>query len=182
MKKNQFLIDGIDRLGKSTLVNSLLQELGYHLVIHYDKPKLLNYYVHEDKSYNLKQYQVDCNRQMFELLNNPLNKLIIDRTHLGELVYAPLYRDYSGDYVYQFEKDYNTENARLILLTTSNFELCVDDGESFNFDNKEREQQLFVDAFNKSNIEDKIIIDVHGGGGKFKDPKDILLEALRDSK
>ena len=40
----KFLIDGIDRLGKSSLIRRIQEIYGYHLVIHYDKPQDLEYY------------------------------------------------------------------------------------------------------------------------------------------
>lgn len=175
----KFLIDGIDRLGKSTLVDGLLNELGYHLVVHYSKPKTLNAYTRVRKD-PVGCYQRDCNAEMFKLISSDA-KIIFDRTHLGEMVYAPLYRRYPGNYVYQYETTSDTSNSRLILLITSDFNLCVDDGESHNFDNKVIEQQSFLNAFCQSSIVDKIIVDVHDGKGKFKSPETILNEALKRS-
>ena len=45
--------------------------------------------------------------------------------------------------------------------------------------NKEKEQNLFIEAFNKSAIHDKRIIDVHNGSGGFKNPRDIFIEATK---
>lgn len=171
----KYIIEGIDRLGKSTLVNEIQQELGYHLVIHYDKPQSLKAYQTEENP--LLKYQQEVNQNMFRLLRTPCN-IIFDRGHLGECVYAPLYRDYSGDYVFDLESNVNKRTTKLILLTTSNFDICVDDGESFDFDNKEKEQDLFIQAFNKSQLS-KVLIDVYDGKTKtFKEPKRILHEAL----
>lgn len=178
----KYLIDGVDRLGKSSLVQSLLNKLGYHLVIHYDKPKALNCYSAEQEPRRL--YQELCNEHMFKLLRSDV-PIIFDRTHLGELVYAPMYRGYTGDYVLMLENDYIEEkqytyqdNTVLILLTTSNFDIVTDDGQSFDFSKKEVEQQLFLDAFNKSNLR-KIVVDVHDGEGHFKN-KDLILEEIID--
>jgi hypothetical protein len=186
MYPSKFLIDGIDRLGKSTLSQSILNELGYHLMIHYDKPKVLPYYTQALSPNQARyQYQYECNVNMFRLLKSDV-PVIFDRTHLGELVYAPIYRGYSGEYVYDMEVDLMDEkpftgkdNIRLILLTTSNFDIVTDDGQSFDFTKKELEQQMFVDAFNKSNLADKVLIDVHNGHGGFKSQQEILFEALR---
>jgi hypothetical protein len=185
MQPTKFLIDGIDRLGKSTLAQGILNELGYHLMIHYDKPKILTAYSNGVPNMALASYQMQCNINMFKLLRSDI-PVIFDRTHLGELVYAPMYRGYTGEYVYEMEKEFikdkpftNESNVRLILLTTSNFDIVTDDGQSFDFSKKEVEQQLFVDAFSKSNIYDKVKIDVYDGTGRFKSQREILLEALR---
>lgn len=203
----KFLIDGIDRLGKSTLIERIQQELGYHLVIHYDKPKVLEYYlkiVKEIKKANIDDldplfakninlsdenlarlfYQENANRGMFDLLKTD-TPMIFDRTHLGELVYAPLYRKYSGEYVYEMEKEFITDrpytsgdNVRLILLTSSNTEMLVDDGLSFDPSKKAEEQELFIQAFNKSNLINKVIVDVHNGKGGYRSYEDIFAEAI----
>lgn len=178
----KYIIEGIDRLGKSTLVNNILNTKGHHVVIHYDKPKKFDYYTNSFESAilfkdPLKMLQEDVNTNMMALINSKAN-IIFDRGHLGECVYAPLYRKYSGDYVFECENAVqNLDDVKLILLTTSNFELCVDDGLSFNFDNKEKEQALFVQAFNKSKL-NKVMIDVHNGSGGFKSPSEVLREAL----
>lgn len=202
----KFLIDGIDRLGKSTLIERIQQELGYHLVIHYDKPKVLANYLDTadcikraetsetdyDLSYrelsleNLARrlYQEDANRGMFDLLRND-TPIIFDRTHLGELVYAPLYRKYSGEYVYEMEKLFiedrpytSHDNVRLILLTSSNTEMLVDDGLSFDPSKKAEEQELFIEAFNKSKLTNKVIVDVHNGNGGYRSYDEIFTEAI----
>lgn len=193
MYHKKYLIEGIDRLGKSTLVNGILNAEGYNLVIHYDKPMDLEYYhsEHQDGySYynpnttaNERKYSFmkDLNRTMFRMIQNADIPIIFDRAHLGESVYAPLYRDYDGDYVFQLEKEYNTDSARLILLISSNLDMITDDGLSFNPENKLLEQQRFLRAFSLSQIKDKIIIDVHNGKGGFKSHKQILSEALEKS-
>lgn len=182
MNPTKFLIDGVDRLGKSTLTQSLLDELGYHLVIHYDKPKVLSAYQADPDP--RKVYQYECNVGMFTLLNTQV-PMIFDRTHLGEMVYAPMYRKYSGDYVLEMEqqlkdrKFYSFESdVLLILLTTSNFDIVTDDGQSFDFSKKDVEQELFKQAFEKSNFT-KVMVDVHDGKGGFKSKQEILNEVLK---
>lgn len=206
----KFLIDGIDRLGKSTLIKGILEEMGYHLVIHYDKPKVLHNnlisaenikdadplhldelfakYQHLSKE-NIARllYQYEANATMFGLIQTDI-PLIFDRTHLGEMVYAPLYRGYNGDYVYEMEqaliddKPYSIEtDVRLILLTSSNTDMLVDDGLSFDPTKKAEEQERFKDAFNKSNLKNKVMVDVHNGNGGYRPYKDILEEALYKS-
>lgn len=203
----KFLIDGIDRLGKSSLIQRILQVYGYHLVIHYDKPQLLEnelgsamdikeadpkeldpdfakiqHLSKEDIARRL--YQEQANQGMFELLGTETS-IIFDRTHLGEMVYAPLYRKYDGSYVYQMEKElietkpYTAhEDIRLILLTSSNTEMLQDDGLSFDPKKKDEEQKLFIDAFNRSQLTNKVIVDVHDGKGGYRPYGEIFSEAM----
>lgn len=212
MIATKFLIDGIDRLGKSSLIQRINDDLGYHLSIHYDKPPVLDTYYqmalalkeagqgdhdrHPQDGYtddllnltneNLAKflYQEELNDNMFRLLTTEKLPLIFDRTHLGEMVYAPLYRGYDGNYIYDIERRFlskmtNENDVRLILLTTSNFDMLVDDGLGFDFSKKEEEQKRFVDAFNKSNIKNKVIVDVHNGQGGYKTYVEVFEEAIK---
>lgn len=186
MKSNYdiFIIEGIDRLGKDLLIKNLQHMLGFHFVIHYQKPeRLLSY------AYNLELYQRESFVNGFEMIRGIADssnhtKVIFNRFHLGENVYAPLYRDYDGNYVFDFEKQVldNNPNAfdrvKLVLLTTSDFSFIKDDGESFDFSKKGEEQEMFKTAFNKSLIRNKAIIDVCDGQGGFKDAFKIAEEVI----
>lgn len=178
-----FIIEGIDRLGKSTLIEGLQNKLGYFQVIHYQKPKVLECYEHQYGADAKKMYQIAAFRSMFNILNSDA-RIILDRAHLGEMVYAPIYRGYSGSYVFDLERGYaafgRLDHVRMILLT-ENFDISthfVDDGESFDASKRKEEQNLFVDAFNKSVIKDKKIICVTGEDGNFRSTQDILEEAV----
>lgn len=201
----KFLIDGIDRLGKSSLIKRIQDEFGYHLVIHYDKPKILHnnmfmakciktsageddfdesYFSLSEEDMARRFYQEDTNLNMFKLLQTDI-PLILDRTHLGEMVYAPLYRKYSGDYVYKMEqelisaKPYSYEtDIRLILLTSSNTDMLVDDGLGFDPTKKNEEQDMFIKAFNRSALKNKVIVDVHNGSGGYKSYEEVFQEAI----
>jgi hypothetical protein len=111
--------------------------------------------------------------------------LICNRAHLGECVYAPIYRDYPGEYVFELEKKFNAHelpSARLILLV-EDFDVSahfVDDGKSLGGPEQRRhEQELFIKAFETSAMCDKRIICVTDSAtGGFKDKGVILQEAL----
>lgn len=174
-----FIIEGIDNVGKGTLIRNIQQTYGYFHYIHYEKPI-------KSKAYNddVIIWQKESFRQGFHLMTTAI-KTIYDRFHLGECVYSPLYRNHPGEYVFELEKEYvypkigaAQAHSRMILLTTSNFDIIMDDGLSFDPDAKKEEQELFIDAFNKSIIENKIIVDVHDGNGGFKSPDQIFYEAI----
>lgn len=175
----QFIIEGVDRLGKTTLIDRLLQELGYHLVVHMEKPKRLHSY--EGKNYDaLLKYQEEAYAQMFRLIDaHRRNKVILDRGHLGELVYGPMYRKYDARYILELEAETPTHDCRLVLLTTSDFSFIKDDGLSLDFSKKELEQAKFIDAFSQSSIKDKVIIDVCNGKGGYRPTSEILAAVLQ---
>jgi thymidylate kinase len=190
---SKFLIEGLDFLGKSSLVNGILHKLGYYQVLHFSKPLELDCYepcstgasATEMKSIAQLEYQKASFRNMFTMLYEPYSKIICDRAHLGECVYAPLYRGYSGDYVFDLEKQFTMDsnnNVQLILLT-EDFDIAehfIDDGASLGpIARRREEQELFLNAFGKSQIKHKRTICVTDQAmGGFKSKTQILAEAL----
>ncbi len=189
MIKN-FIIESIDRCGKDTLINNLLCEFGHKFVFHRKKPELLQYYIEQSKINGINPlllYQRACFANDMALLKNTeYNKfgIIFNRSWLGESVYADMYRGYSGQYVFDLEKIAGLEtlkDTRLILLW-EDFKISkhfVDDGESLGTCNdREREQNLFLEGFKKSKIKDKKLICVTDKDGSFRPKEDILREAI----
>lgn len=177
---DQFLIEGVDQLGKSTLIKNILNQLGYFTVIHHQRPQYLEYYG-GDAQIAAQRYQNEVFNAMFQLLDSGA-RLIFDRAHLGEAVYAPRYRNYSGDYIFAHEENRDLSKCRLILLTTSDFSFIQDDGKSLDFSKKEEEQNDFIDAFNRSKIKDKVLVDISNGQGFYKSEYEILNEVLKQKR
>ena len=174
-----YIICGIDRLGKDTLISNIQDRLGHHFVLHYSKPQALEFYGED-----LLRYQHASFVSGFELMSARPSSvgLIFNRFHLGEAVYSNLYRGYDGNYVFDLEQTWGAEfmtDVTLVLLTTSDFSFIKDDGESFDFSRKEEEQEMFKKVFNKSAFRHKIMVDVANGKGGFKSPEDILNEVLQ---
>lgn len=187
-----FIIEGLDRLGKSTLISGLKNQLGFYQVIHYEKPQLLNKYLNPEsvpaEQYGeacreaLREYQVHNFTNMFKLIASGA-RLILDRAHLGEVVYAPMYRGYSGRYVFNLEEVFRAhtlDDVRLVLLT-EDFETSkhfVDDGHSFDPTKRVSEQVLFEEAFEHSIIADKRKICITDtASGSFL-PREQILQAV----
>lgn len=193
-----YIIEGLDKLGKSFLINNIKNKLGFFQVIHFGKPEKLDIYnsasglkVFEGDEEPLVQvekenvhqflYQAESFRNAMLMCKSGA-RIIFDRSWLGEAVYAPLYRGYSGDYVFSLEKRTHVaeNNIRLILLT-EDFTIAkhfVSDGESFDDDKRWEEQADFISAFHKSAIVDKRIINVTASDGKFRNQEDILQDAI----
>jgi hypothetical protein len=105
---------------------------------------------------------------MFKLINRAGDdiNIVLNRSHIGEAVYSPMYRNYSGDYVFDLEKKYidDLNNVKLILFTDTAENICRrdiarGDGQSFTTDvnKKQMELDLFDRAFNKSILNKKRI-------------------------
>ncbi|AVH84935.1 hypothetical protein RsoM2USA_6 [Ralstonia phage RsoM2USA] len=192
MTYTSIIIEGVDRLGKDSLINGIQNKCGFFQVMHFEKPKRLDVYANlENPNFNpLYYYQMESFKNMFDILDSSA-KVICNRSHIGEVVYAPRYRGYSGNYVFDLEyTDVHSSisfglkgparnccsNTLLVLLTTSDFSFIQDDGESFDFSKKEEEQEDFISAVTKSSIQNKLIIDVAKNG--FYAPFETILDTV----
>ena len=95
------------------------------------------------------------------------NNLILDRGHISEAVYAPMYRSYSGDYVWDLEKCLeNKYNIYLIVLINS-VEKAIEREDGLSLSNGDADKinieiSKFAEAYKKSCIQNKILIDING--------------------
>lgn len=175
------IIEGTDNTGKDTQQNLIIEKVN-NLVfqkLHYsslpfkgDKEKHI--------SYSQKLYD-----DMFKLMvlskENDIN-LIFNRSHLGETVYSPLYREYSGDYVFDIEKNYvHLLRKELYLITLTNDPHTIlkrDDGKSF-YGNEE-EVKAEVDGFNRahrlSKIKNKLLLNI--GTMSAEEVSNIIIDFL----
>ncbi len=159
------IIEGTDNVGKDTqqdLIIERLENLVFHKLHYSSLPFREDKQLHA--TYSQKMYD-----DMFKLMINSKDKdinLIFNRSHLGETVYSPLYRGYSGDYVFDIEKKYTKalrENLYLITLTNNPHTILKrDDGKSF-YGNEE-EVKAEVDGFKRahklSTIKNKLHVNV----------------------
>ena len=174
--KQVYAIEGLDRLGKSSLIEGIRQRLGFFQVIHFGKPEKLKAYEHATAQGIVRAAEYTYQKESFissMLLAKSGARVIYDRWHLGEVVYSPMYRAFSGDYVFEIEKNAGMEfanNVQLILLT-ENFNISRhfnSDGDSFDDQRRREEQQAFINAFNRSILPNKKMICVTGIDGNFK--------------
>lgn len=159
------IFEGLDNTGKDTqikLIHKYLIDKPTH-VLHYSAIK--NISSQQSRKYCEKLY-VD----VFKLMNDSINKrhLIFNRSWLGEYVYSPLYRNYSGEYVFKIEerfKDtYYFERINLIIfIDTAENLITRDDGQSHSIDveMKNKEIKMFREVYYKTNIQNKIIININ---------------------
>jgi thymidylate kinase len=154
-----YIIEGIDNSGKSTQVKLLQKELSkmgkYPIIIHCSSlDKSLSF--SDNKNYYIKLIS------KIKELNKDFD-IIMDRSHLGEAIYGPLYRNYSGDYVLNLLSDFS--DVKLVLFTDEIQNVIQrDDGDSFsiNKNKKEKELQYFRNMLNLVQIKNKKEIKITG--------------------
>ncbi len=128
------IIEGTDNTGKDTQQNLIIEKVN-NLVFH--KVHYSSLPFKEDKNKH-KSYSTQMYNDMFRMMMNSKDdgiNIIFNRSHLGESVYAPLYRGYSGDFIFDIEEKY-AEKLRedLYLITLVNDPSIImarDDGKSF---------------------------------------------------
>jgi hypothetical protein len=116
-------------------------------------------------------------REMFrfcEVANELYASLILDRAHLGESVYSPIYRKYDGDYVFRMEERFDLSFFTLFVFIADPETLVHrEDGFSFSVDAEKKRLEIegFKRAFELSHIPNKHLIDITG-----KDIKEVWEE------
>lgn len=155
------MIEGVDRIGKSTLSKYFMDDHGFRMV-HMEKPE-------GNDSKQRAFYQKGSYKMLFDMIracggSNRDSRILLDRAHLGELVYGPIYRGDSGldlDYIYEMEDTVKSGPVGLILLVHRDLDVVKrrDDGGGFDIDKMAEEQAAFEEAFDRSGLK-KVKIDV----------------------
>ena len=165
------VIEGPNRVGKSTQIANLknyyeCKGMSVH-VIHYE-------HIHLDptRTYTPEAMKDMATVRYDDMLNlaneyaqDPMSVIIFDRAHLGETVYGPKFRNYSGEYVFELEKKYPKflQNAyEFVFVDSAENLLSREDGLSptQGLEDKKYEVGAFRDAFCKSNVIHKAMIDI----------------------
>lgn len=167
-RRNVFImVEGIDNVGKSTLIRNLQKYLNDFTLqmLHYSN-------VPQESKEKGIEYAKDLYTQMFHIMSQSQryenSGFICDRSHIGEAVYAPMYRGYCGDFVFDIEKQFNFINSfwdNLFLITLYDDPenvIARDDGLSYSTDlvEKNTEIELFLEAHEHSNIKNKLAVNV----------------------
>ena len=176
------IIEGTDRTGKDTLCNHLKENADQLIYRHWGFPE------GKDNVERIR-YQQKSFKKEFDLYNSiskdeyfskgDNNYMIWNRSHLGEVVYGTLYRDYDPEkWVYNLETlyafDQKPEIYLIWLYADAEFVCANDDGESFTNDvtQKKTEIALFEKAFNNSIIQHKLKVQVNEGNS-YRDRREI---------
>ena len=166
MNRPFFIIfEGLDRCGKDTQIALLRSYLQFDIIhtLKYSNIKLVN---HE----NVANYSKLLYKDMFLLLKNAMrtnHNFILNRSHIGEYVYSRIYRGYDGSYIFDYEKKYlrYVENNIYLIVFIDDVQnlLNRDDGLSLSNKNSDMislERTMFIDAYNKTFIKNKILINI----------------------
>jgi len=112
---------------------------------------------------------------MFDLITlnlvNSTRNIILNRSHLGEYVYSPIYRGYEGKWIFDLEESFlnscyeHFKKIKLfVLYDSNNLQLNArEDGKSLSKSDNQKmsfERERFIKAYEKSKIPCKRIFDI----------------------
>ncbi len=182
------IIEGPDRCGKNTLIKNLTSQAENIVIRHFGSAKGKDDNEKRNFQYQFfkKEFELASLRSRFEMPDKeryPRDLWIWNRAHLGEFVYGKIYRNTHPDqWVMKMEELYGLDidpSVYLLLLTADPEFLCKrDDGLSFSaeIDKKTQELASFRDAFDRSKIMNKKIINVSNGENYLD--ADIILDEV----
>lgn len=175
------IIEGQDRTGKDTLIKNLVKD-------NFDRqPFIIHCIGTKEKGEKGKELSRQYYSELFNLINKSNNNFILNRSHIGENIYSPIYREYDGSYVFELEKKLTKPKKYFLfcLIDSSGRALEREDNNSLSKGDKELffdEQQKFVLSIVRSNIKNctKVIIDIKDKTTEdvFNQVKQILKENL----
>lgn len=158
------ICEGPDNVGKSTLIQNLKNYYNNYTLhtLHYSNVKS-----QDPITYSKKLY-FEMFNMMVDITKFDNTGIICDRSHIGEMVYGPIYRNYSGEHVLTIEKKFKRfkdvwDNLILVTLIDKPERLIErEDGLSFSTDinMKRTEISNFIEATTKSNIKHKLVINI----------------------
>ena len=155
------IVEGIDRVGKTTLCNMLKDKLGFKIYKH--KNDNFNYSKMDNDNETDKMLQL---LDLYEQIGSDVN-IVFDRFHWSDFVYGKIERNYNEDKavsnLYKITKRLNDLNALVIFVQPTN--LC----ESSKQHGKDliKHAELFEAVFDDSKIK------------KFKCDYNTLSDAVR---
>ena len=166
------IVEGCGAMGKGTQIAELVKAAQKRYIVphilHYSNVKAFGNYKNLIRDFSVSEYD-SIFKFMKEYAIPSKDMFILDRCHLSEYVYSPMYRDYDGYYVFASERQIiPTDNRVKLVLFTDSAENVIErdkkrgDDLSFSLDVSKKQEELdkFVEAFNESSIKEKKIITV----------------------
>lgn len=178
------ILEGLDRVGKDTqqsLIIKNISNLVFHKLHYSSLPFKDDIQAHTEYS---KRMYTEMFKMMLAFKDLNFN-VIFNRSHLGETVYSPLYRGYSGDYVFDIESEYvNDLRENLFLITLVNDPHIIwdrNDGNSFHTNEEEIRAEVdgFIRAHRLSKIRNKLMINV--GTMSANEVSNIIIDFILNS-
>lgn len=137
------IVEGIDRVGKTTLVNLLRERTG--LPILNDK----YYYIGKEDVRENKRVNTEKIQSVINFARDISDRFIVDRLHWSELVYGEVDRGYANLDVLNLENELVELGAKIILVTPTDLDMSSKEhGKDLS-----NHESLFTKLFEESNLD-----------------------------
>lgn len=154
------IVEGMDRCGKDTLIKHLRKT-------YFKSPKTMMLHCVSPPNESSKEWALDHYTNILDQVNKMSMdgwNVILNRSHLGEDVYGPIYRTCSAPWVYDLDSEYlNQSDTLLVTLIDNHLERLADrdDGDSLssNIHDMNRVLERFSMVHGLSNIKNKVLYD-----------------------
>lgn len=161
------IIEGPDNTGKNTLINEVLEKNEIVKTIHCSKPKVTENILF----YQYLDYKKLADIAINDYHNNSEDILVFNRYYVGEYVYGQLYRNEDPERIKEMINlienrllsEINQRDIVYIQLLSRSTKLLQNNDDNKSLSNAkseliEKEQQLFKEIFDLSQIKNKHII------------------------
>lgn len=159
------IIEGMDNCGKSTLIKQIRKYI-------LKSPETLSMHCATPPDGCNSGWSQEHYSKILELsrrLSDTGWDIILDRSHLGEDVYGPIYRNEEADYVYDLEEAelHGADVKLIVLLDSPENALSREDGDSYSTKVKDvqRIHDRFLAVFDKTTISGKMLYHISDEGG-----------------
>jgi len=173
------IIEGLDRCGKDTLIKNIKQKLLTNpntFVIHCSSPPK-----NSDSTWSKTYYTNLLNE--CSILSNKGYNIILNRSHYGEDVYGPIYRNNSADWVYEISREILNPKDSVAIFLVDEPECLIEreDGESFytSIEDIKRTKERFEHVYEKCELP-KLIYNISLDGGWMNLDNDVI-RFIRDT-
>jgi len=167
-RRKVIIVEGMDNVGKDTQIKAICNHFPE------DNFHTLHYHAIKSRSNSGARYAAEQTySEMFRIIDTMYDlNFILNRSHLGEYVYGPMYRNYKDpEYVFQMERTPLIQgvmnDAALLILTHNHPETLAEreDGDSLSqgqIELIEQERDRFYDVYLESAARHKLLLPVDG--------------------
>lgn len=152
MKRKLIIVEGIDRVGKTTLVNKLVDELGYKKYVQLGNIERFNNFRKIQNKEIIRLAETRVIYSTLSVINSLIDKdinLVIDRFHLSELVYGAVERDYLNYEMFEVDKLLAKLKAVLIYVKPTDIVKSSEEHGAYLYDH----YALYEDVMTQTHID-----------------------------
>jgi len=163
------LFEGVDCVGKTSLVNGIISEqtikINYndHFIL-LERLRNINV-IPSNRTYEIDKFSIMTELTYLKALHDRMN-LILDRSYFSHYVYALTRRGYELNFIKEVDKELSLLDVKLFLIT-ADFDILknrlIKEHDEISLKNIVKESNLMFRLYNRSLIKSKYVIKNNNG-------------------